>query len=278
MMTAPRIRTMTQADLVAGQALSAAFGWPHRLEDWELMLQLGEGVVAERDCVVCGTAMAWRYGADAATVGMIIVAESLQGQGIGRRMLETLLDNLEGRTVCLHATPEGLKLYRALDFVEESSVQRHQAEVLGPVATLPGVVRTVSSTNLRWVEELDQAACGIDRSQLLRALLEAGDGVLLHRNERPVAIALQRRFGRGHVIGPVLAPDSEAACVLVAHCLAALTGRFVRIDTGEDQAFGAWLARQGLPPSERVIGMTRGSRIRPMGHTQKFALASQAYG
>lgn len=36
------LRSMTENDLPAASALSKALSWPHRLEDWEFMFQLGE--------------------------------------------------------------------------------------------------------------------------------------------------------------------------------------------------------------------------------------------
>ena len=44
-----KIRTMTPQDLAACVALTQEVKWPHRLADWQLMLALGEGLVAEQD-------------------------------------------------------------------------------------------------------------------------------------------------------------------------------------------------------------------------------------
>src|SRR3954468_3938147 len=269
---------MTEADLITGQRLSAGFGWPHRIEDWALMFEIGGGFVAERDERVVGTAMAWRYGADAASVGMIMVAETLHGRGIGRRLLATLLDGLEGRTVHLYATREGLALYRALGFVEGGAVMQYQTAALGAVTFPPGAVRPVAAADLGWIGALDAAASGMDRARLLWALLHAGDGVALEREGAPVAVALHRRFGRGHLIGPVLAPDPDAACLLVDHLLAGLSGEFVRIDVPDEAGLDAFVAGRGLAPVAPVIGMTRGIAVAPGPGARTFALASQAYG
>ena len=48
-------------DLAAAHALSADLRWPHRPADWEQVFALGDGVVAERDGAVVGTALRWRW-------------------------------------------------------------------------------------------------------------------------------------------------------------------------------------------------------------------------
>ena len=55
-------RALRRADLIPAQALSASFGWPHRVEDWEFMLGLGRGWAAEQDGVLVGTGLCWMYG------------------------------------------------------------------------------------------------------------------------------------------------------------------------------------------------------------------------
>ncbi len=274
----PMLRPMTPADLPAGQRLSAGFAWPHRLEDWALMLEIGEGLVAERDGAVAGTAMAWRYGEDAATVGMIMVPAALHGQGIGRAMLQALLDRLGGRTVRLNATPEGIKLYRDLGFVDGRPVIQHQVARLRDLPVPAEPVRPVGPADLPWIAAMDRAACGMDRSRLLAALLEVGSGIALERHGQPAAVALQRRFGRGQLVGPVLAADPADARTVTGHLLAGLAGQFVRIDIGEDPAFGSWLADLGIRPTPPMIGMTRGPDLVRTGPARTVALASQAYG
>jgi GNAT superfamily N-acetyltransferase len=90
------LRAMTQADIERAVELSRDHGWPHREEDWSLLLDLGEGLVAELDGRVQGTIMAWRFGVDMATLGLVIVDKALQGRGMGRKMMEAMLNRLEG--------------------------------------------------------------------------------------------------------------------------------------------------------------------------------------
>ncbi|HEY6868725.1 MAG TPA: GNAT family N-acetyltransferase, partial [Novosphingobium sp.] len=121
------LRAMTSDDIDAVTELSREQQWPHREEDWALFLRLGEGLVAEREGAIVGSIMSWRFGADYATLGMVIVSPALQGQGLGRRLMEAMMQRLEGRSILLNATDEGLPLYRKLGFVEIGTVYQHQA-------------------------------------------------------------------------------------------------------------------------------------------------------
>ena len=106
------LRDMEEQDLAEARELSRALNWPHRTADWQFLFDLGTGVVAEADGAVVGTAMGWRYGAGAASVGLIIVSPHCQGEGLGRRLMDVLLERLGDRSVVLNATEEGLPLYR----------------------------------------------------------------------------------------------------------------------------------------------------------------------
>ena len=94
-----RLRALRRADLIPAQALSASFGWPHRVEDWDFMLGLGRGRAAEQDGVLVGTGLCLDAGGADAALGMICVDGKQQGKGIGRSLLHTLLHVLEGRRI-----------------------------------------------------------------------------------------------------------------------------------------------------------------------------------
>src|SRR5688500_16946608 len=132
---AVRLRPFEPGDLPAAHAMSSALKWPHRIEDWQFALSLGQGVVAERDGKVLGTALSWQWGTNHATLGLVIVSPELQGQRIGNRMMEALLDPLATRNVLLHATVAGRGLYERLGFSTTGEVAQHQ----GVLAALPAL-------------------------------------------------------------------------------------------------------------------------------------------
>src|SRR5215470_7166594 len=166
------LRPMTGPDIPTATVLSREQAWPHREEDWALFLEAGEGIVAEQAGRVLGTVMAWRYGEDFATVGMVIVASDVQGQGVGRKLMEAVLDRLARRTVVLNATGAGLPLYEKLGFIETGVIHQHQAIVPGVAVAekIPGgLVRTMCRSD-DGLGDLYSRASGMDRTTLFERL------------------------------------------------------------------------------------------------------------
>ncbi len=276
-----RLRAMDAADLAAAHALSVEVYWPHRLVDWEFALSLGEGLIAERDGEVIGTALAWRYGARNATVGLVIVAPQCQGRRIGQRLMQGLLDRLDGYSVLLHATPEGRGLYERLGFVTTGEVRQHQGKASpAPLVGLdPGVrLRPSSKRDITRLTALDAAACGMPRKALMARLLDTGTTVALDHDGDAKGFAVLRRFGRGQVIGPVVAPDAGGAQALIAHWVSHCAGKFVRIDVDFASGLTEWLETLGLQRAGNPAAMVRGPALVKSTDARQFALVSQALG
>lgn len=275
------MRRMTPHDLAAAHALSSQQKWPHRIEDWEMLLNLGFGYVVERDGAVIGTAMAWLYGADAATLGMVIVSPTAQGMGLGRQLMDAVLNDLGDRTVLLNATDEGAPLYRKLGFEPTGSVFQHQGAAFSvPMAKLiPNErIRPLGTKDKATLRSLVQRATGMDRDALLDALVPGAQGVVLTRSNQPVGFSLFRRFGRGYVVGPTIAPDTGGAKALISHWLGSNSGMFCRLDVPEESDLSAWLDKLGLPCVGRVVRMVRGTRLPGDPSITTFSLTTQALG
>lgn len=276
-----RLRDMTPDDLAAAQALSRQAQWPHRLEDWEFMLKVGLGVVAESEGVVVGTILAWPYGRDAATLGMVIVAPECRGGGVGRKLMNAMFERLGGRTIQLNATDAGLALYKSLGFVTVGGIHQHQGAAFSvPVASLRRGerVRPMGVGDEAAVIDLDRRASGFQRGELLAELLKSAQGVVLDRGGEAVGFALFRRFGHGYAIGPAVAPDAQGAKVLISHWLGSNAGMFTRLDVPYESGLSAWLEGLGVPDVGRVITMVRGEAPVREGPAATFAIASQALG
>lgn len=280
------LRRMTAQDLAVAHDLSHEQKWPHRIEDWELLFQLGFGYVAERDGPnhhreVIGTAMAWLYGEDAATLGMVIVSPRAQGMGIGRRLMDAVLGDLGDRTVLLNATDEGTPLYRKLGFEPIGPVFQHQGAAFAvPMAELipEERVRPLGAKDMEVLRDLARRATGMDRDTLLDALVPGAQGVVLTRSNEPVGFALFRRFGRGYVVGPTIAPDTGGAKALISHWLGSNSGIFCRLDVPEESGLSGWLDELGLPCVGRVMRMVRGPAPATDPSVKTFSLTTQALG
>jgi predicted GNAT family N-acyltransferase len=275
------LRRMTADDLPAAHALSSEQKWPHRIEDWDMLLGLGFGYVAQRDGEVIGTAMAWTYGDDAATLGMVIVSPTAQGMGLGRRLMEAVMGALGNRTILLNATDEGVPLYRKLGFEPVGPVFQHQGAAFAvPVAQLIADerVRPLGAKDMGTLHSLARRASGMDRDALLDALVPGAQGVVLTRSNEPVGFALFRRFGRGYVVGPTIAPDPGGARALISHWLGSNSGIFCRLDVPEESKLCGWLDELGLPCVGRVMRMVRGPLPAVDPAVTIFSLTTQALG
>lgn len=276
-MTDIALRPFTIDDLDAAVVLSEAERWPHRREDWAMLAGLSQGVVAVEGARVVGTAFLTPYGPDDGTVDMIIVDKALRGRGLGRRLVETVMSSVEGRRLRLVATADGLPLYRKLGFVDTGAISQHQG--LAAATDAPEDVETSAPADRDAILALDHAAYGADRGDLLRHLLADGEALVLRDHDGVSGFAIARRFGRGVVVGPIVAPNVEAAQRLLAAHFATRTGAFLRVDTPTKTGLGPWLAERGLAQTGDGVAMLRGQTPeRAASGPRTFALASQAFG
>jgi predicted N-acetyltransferase YhbS len=127
------LRQMTSLDLPAAWQLSHTLHWPHRLDDWAMAYRLSDGYVMEDSGKVVGSALICNQG-DYATIGLVIVANSHQGKGLGRRLMQHCLDAAKSPNILLNATAEGLTLYQRLGFESYGLTYQFQVAGLTPPA------------------------------------------------------------------------------------------------------------------------------------------------
>jgi predicted GNAT family N-acyltransferase len=277
------LRPMTADDLTAAHALSEEQRWPHRPADWAQMFAHAEGFVAERDGQIIATAQRWRWGPRHATIGLVIVTPACQGRRVGHRLMSALLDGLEDHTVLLHATAEGRGLYERLGFVRTGEIRQHQGIAQPtPLIALPAGwrLRPAGVNEAETLRRLDAQARGMPRDALIDDLLATADAcVVLDDDGEPRGFAMLRRFGRGHAIGPVVAPDAESAKALIAHLAGINAGHFTRIDVDFDSGLAEWLESIGLLRVDAPTTMVRGTPLStPPGGPALFAIVTQAVG
>lgn len=275
------LREMAPADLPAAHALSREAGWAHRLEDWTILLRCGRGMVAEIGGRVVGTVLGFAHGPATATLGLVIVGQAHRSAGVGRKLMNAMLEQLAPRVVQLNATPDGLRLYESLDFHTIGSVHRHQGAEFSKPALGRGDLerlRPMDSGDLARVTELDQRATGFHRHATFAQLLQNAEGVLIDGADGLSGFAMRRAFGRGHLIGPVVATDLQSAQLLVAHQMRSSSGGSIRVDVPGGSGLGEWLQGLGLPAVDHETTMVRGAPPRTQPGAKRFALAGQALG
>ena len=251
---------MNESDLPAAHALSQGLRWPYRFEDWQFLLRLGNGFVAEQSGAVIATGLCWKQGDRHGSLGAIIVSPEHQGNGIGRKLMNLVLEELGGRCTLLNATPAGQPLYASLGFKPTGTIHQHQGTMRAapPVVLARGEsIRPVTADDIARLVGLANRATGMMRDEVLKQLACVAQGAALERNGELVGFSMVRRFGLGHAIGPVVAPDSERAAALVTYWNEAYAGSFVRLDVTGTSGLGDGLTAMGLVQVDTVVTMAR---------------------
>lgn len=277
------LRPVHAGDLAAMHGLVRQMSWPHRAEDCAQLLAFGAGTVAvDESGLTVGVGLRWSFGRDVGTIGLVLVAPDRQGRGIGRALMQALIADSGSRALMLNATAEGLPLYEKLGFVSTGFIQQHQGRLteepaLPPTPAVP--VRRAVPADHAALCALDAAAFGADRSALVSRLLADGDAWMVDRAGRPAGFAVLRTFGRGAIIGPIVAPGEDEAIALAGAAAKAAPPGVLRVDIlAQAERLGAWLTAAGLPAVDTVTTMLRGRWPAPQKGPQRFGLALQAWG
>jgi GNAT superfamily N-acetyltransferase len=286
MATAPdnrmQMRTMGTGDLPELVSLAKAERWPHRIEDIQTMLSLGDGIVAEVGGEVIGSTMWFPAGESTATVGLVMVAQAFRGGGIGRLLFDAALERGGCDTYELNATRSALPLCRRVGFQGVAEIVQHQGAAFQvPIVALDEGerLRPIGTRDHPRIAEMLRDATGLDRPAAIAHLIDTAQVVGLDREGELIGVSFFRRFGHGYLIGPVVAPGMLQAKALISHWLGSRAGEFTRIDVPEITGISDWLEELGLLRVGSVVTMIRGRPLVPQrGDLVSFAILSQAQG
>ena len=279
-MTEVLVRRMRAEDLAEGLRLTQAESWSYRLEDWTFHFRLGQGWVAcDAGGRVLGTAIWWPYGEQFATVGLVVVDRHQQGKGIGRKLMNTVMEDAAARSLQLVSTRAGRRLYEQCGFNEQGAIYQHQGVVVSTALPHePGAasLRAVTSADVSMIAQWDANSFGTDRTPVIAAVLERGEGILAARHGRLAGYALARPAGRGTTIGPVVAEDEMLAIEMIARMLQRRT-ETMRLDIpAEATVLGGWLESAGITRVDGAAVMVRGTPMARGDAARVFGLVSQA--
>jgi ribosomal protein S18 acetylase RimI-like enzyme len=258
--------------------LTTAVGWAHRHEDWLFALSTGHGLGAfDGDGVMRGAMMWFGYDDNFGSIGMVAVDPTVHRGGIGRALLTHTIADAAGRSLQLISTAAGRRLYDSLGFQAIGDNGAHMGIGVDPQIT--GMIEPAGPDDLPALVALDTSALGYARDGLLKALIDAGEAVVLRQDGGIVGFSVCRLFGSGRVIGPVIARDNDEARRLIAFWLREHAGQPLRIDVPKEHAaIVAWLNELGLKRGGESPIMVLGPPPAPTGPAQRFALISQAMG
>jgi predicted N-acetyltransferase YhbS len=273
-----RIRSLLDADVApADEVLRAAFqanvSFQPRLRrylalqpDGWWVAQDGDGGGYGNGDVIVGVGGAIDYGS-VAYIGLMAVRPDRQGQRLGRRLLETTLASLAGRsTTCavLDASPAGAPLYERMGFVDAGLSHEFWPTDASAAATDGGgsapltVTAAVTAAELADVIRLDGELFGVERPRLWGWLLAAHpERTLLARD------ATGRLVGylcvQDPLLGPFGARAPEVADALLHQALALVGHRRVRLQMPEANTAGReLLLKRGFTIGRSLRHMRRG--------------------
>ncbi|OAH11806.1 GNAT family N-acetyltransferase [Streptomyces jeddahensis] len=278
------IRQLTPRDLTSCADLSQDRGWPREEHKWRLLLTAGTGYgIDDPEGGLVGACVVTEYGArdraDLAAVGMVLVAERHSRQVVGRRLMQHAIARAGATPLTLHATSAGRPLYEELGFKSVGQAQM----VLGrfrPGGAHPAVpTRPATAEDLPAILRLDAEVFGADRTHMVTRLPAFADQLrVAEQDGEIVGYAAAWPNMATHVVGPLIARDTETAKALVTS-LAAGTERLLRTDIDvRHEELLCWITERGVEPQGLNSVMTYGIPDLPGDWTRRFAPLTVAAG
>ena len=225
-------------------SLSQAAGWAHQREDWEMLYQLSTGYVVRSGTRVVGTGFRTDFGLGLSTLNMIIMAQDMRGQGLGRRLMSSLMQPADDKTYRLISTRMGRPLYERLGFAEVGQL----ITLRGPVGNVPktGSAEDAKDEDRGSLIRLETNSFGGDRAAFMDWLWMHTKIAVMRKHGEVTGYAALRRFAKGYVIGPVVSSSTEDAKSLISHLAKDIEGRVLCLDVTTTSALGPRLQTLGL--------------------------------
>ncbi|MFG3477923.1 GNAT family N-acetyltransferase [Streptomyces sp. NPDC047980] len=275
------VRRLTPADLQACANLSEDRGWPREEHKWGLLLVAGTGYgIDDPDAKgLVAACVVTSYGPELSALGMVLVAERHARRGVGRRLMRHVLAEAAGTPLTLHATPNGRPLYEELGFTHAGRAEmvRGRFRLSGPAPR--HVTRPATAEDLPAILRLDAEVFGVDRTHMLARLPAFADQLRVAETDGVLTgYAAAWPNMETHVVGPLIARDTDTAKSLIAS-LAAGTERPLRTDIDvRHEELLTWVKANGLEPIAFNAVMLRGVPALPGDWTRRFAPLTVAAG
>lgn len=233
----------------AAQELNVIFGLP-----------FVEGVVAEIDGRPVGSAFLWHLGATIG-IGPVTVDPDVQANGVGRGLMQRLLDRCEGATsvrlVQAAFNLQSMSLYAKLGFEVRDPLACMQGPV--PAVTIPGYsVRSATEEDLAPACAVCREVHGFDREMELGGAITRGSATVVEHQGQIVGYATEIGF-----FGHAVARGNEGMKALIA-ATSEITGPGLFLPTRNAELF-RWALENGLRIVQPMTLMTMGEYQEPQG-------------
>ncbi|MEU6404162.1 GNAT family N-acetyltransferase [Streptomyces sp. NPDC046985] len=259
-------------------------GWPREEHKWGLLLASGTGYgIDDPDGGLVAACVVTAYGPqdrpDLGAIGMVLVAERHARRGVGRRLMRHVTAAMGTTPLTLHATAYGRPLYEELGFETVGRAEMVRGRFTPEGSPSSVATRAATSEDLPAILRLDEEVFGADRTLLLVRLPAFADQVRVAEDAEGITgYAAAWPNMDTHVVGPLIARDTETAKALVTD-LAARTDRALRTDVDvRHEELLDWLKRRGLASVAHNAVMTQGIAELPGDWRRRFAPLTVAAG
>jgi predicted N-acetyltransferase YhbS len=277
------IEALTETDIHDVVRLSNQLERGYAEPEIRLIMQAGN-LLGHRsgEGTIVSTAAIFPYQGKWASLGVVMVDPRYRRRGLATRLVQTCMGIVPEYSVMLVATDEGKPLYEKLGFRTVDTLyiliaEEYQRQLHLQVKYTQ--FHSIDDQDLPELLKLDQEAFGAGRSKFLNLRLQQAKYTSSIRNQagRCTGYALGVETPEFLVIGPVVAPDSWLAALLIDDIARRYQGT-IRINIPSvHQDLISFLMRCGFQLARIApVMMVGGSSLPP--RNQLFAVAAQAYG
>lgn len=253
------IRRLTVDDVPAAVRLSTQAGWNQLSEDWRRLLDIApeQCYAGWIDDQLVATATVVSYGNNVAWIGMVLVDKRYRKQGHGSQIFRYALDTALERDlhVGLDATDAGRAVYSQVGFSTVASIERWDGTL---DSHQPAKTTTIQPIQIEDACEIDCAACGVDRSDLLKRMLDEPDttGFVNDIDGNSNGYTIVRPGRKRWQVGPLIAEDKHTAGQLLEAVSEYLGESKVIVDILANSTTVEVFKQRGFTPQRSLKRMT----------------------
>lgn len=278
------IERFSEKDIKDLLVLSKLEKWDYSEADLHTIFSSGDvfGHRNEKGNIVSSVAVIL-YKNQSAFIGMVIVRKDYRKQGLAGQLMKHCLQTLSPEVnAYLIATKEGEHLYKKAGFKTVDYVSKYiSSEYIPRAFKTSGVyTRSLTRRDFKEVVKLDEAAFGDNRKLFLKSRIQQAEKAVVLQNEqnKMTGYGLAVRTPSNIVIGPVIAPNAEAA-MLVIDELAKNYKEKLRIDlSSHEETLKKLMENHGFQLQNEPPVMAYGVNPLPARQGNLFAIAAQAFG
>ncbi|KIL74498.1 GNAT family N-acetyltransferase [Bacillus badius] len=279
------ITGLHERDIPGLIALSKSVGWDYHTE--ELKTILSSGVVMghknEKGEVVSSAAII-PYDTASASLGMVIVNDQYRGQGLGKKAVQSCIDQVSADTaIMLIATPEGQPLYEKLGFKEVGHVHKmigRYSRCFNPSFRDSYQLDSLTGNEIDRIAAIDQSAFGEARKRFLVNRIEQSHeaAVLKDSAGQIVGYGLSVLGPVYLTLGPIVAPDDRSALDLVDQLARSHKGELRMDIPADNQTFIELLKGAGFEEVSKPPVMILHANSLPERNGHLYGIAAQIFG